>query len=63
MKLTYEELTAGLDQLYMMPLLKVETIEDRMKAVENYIAASGWSWDQIVDEMAKPESVEISAYS
>lgn len=47
--LSLNQFTSGLDQLYMMPLRKFETIHDRMFAIENYIEYNGWNWDDIIN--------------
>jgi hypothetical protein len=58
-RLTFPQVASGLDQLYQMPLLEVETIHDRMHAIEAFLNGANWSWDQVIEEMAKPEVLPI----
>jgi len=49
MRITYEELNAGLDQLYALPMLKGESVEDRMNAIEEFVVSNGWDWNLLID--------------
>lgn len=40
-----------LDELYNLPLAKSETIDDRCKSIEAFMAQAGWTWDDIIQEL------------
>jgi hypothetical protein len=54
-QLAYNKLCEGLDALYFSSLGEKETIELRSVAIDLYIIASGWTWDKLIVEMAKPD--------
>lgn len=39
-----------LDQFYCMPLKKNETLDDRCLAIEEFMASSGWTWVDVVNQ-------------
>ena len=54
-KRTYKDLCIAMDFLHMMPLLPNETIEIRAEAIEALIINFGWSRDDIIAEILKPQ--------
>lgn len=62
MKAPWETISIGLDQLWFTPLFDRESIYDRADAIENFLKANGWNWDEVLDYIAKeplngPEAV------
>jgi hypothetical protein len=44
-----------LDCFFVLPLANNETIQLRAIAIESYLVLSGWTWDQVLDQIVKPE--------
>lgn len=53
MKSTWTTISTGLDQLWFTPLLDCESVVDRADAIENFLKSNGWSWDEVLDYIAK----------
>lgn len=53
MKIDYNALMSGLDQLYLLPFLEHETPNDRAQAIDNYLRMSGWDWNNIIERLTK----------
>lgn len=53
MKSKWETISAGLDQLWFSPLSDCETIEDRADAIESFLKLNGWTWDEVLNYIAK----------
>jgi hypothetical protein len=56
-KASWQTITSGLDQLYSLPLIKDESASDRSQAIETFILTNGWTWDEVIDMIAK-ESID-----
>lgn len=54
-RLPFAIFAIGLDKLYFMPLAENEDVHMRCLAIDQYIDSNGWTWDDIIEEMAKPE--------
>lgn len=53
MKAPWETITSGMDQLFFTPFLKEETAYDRAQAIDAFLLANGWTWDEVLDSIAK----------
>ncbi len=53
MKAPWATISIGLDQLWFTPLFDCETIQDRADAIENFLKANGWTWDEILNHIAE----------
>lgn len=53
MKSSWETVSSGMDQLFFTPFLKEETASDRAQAIETFLKANGWTWDEVIDTIAK----------
>ena len=53
MKAKWETISSGLDQLWFMPFGDCETPESRAEATEEFLKANGWTWDEVLDYIAK----------
>lgn len=51
MKLEYEKLIVGLDQLYFSSALDRFDTQTRVDAIEAFVRMSGWSWESITDHL------------
>lgn len=60
MKAKWETISIGLDQLWFSPLGDCETIQDRADAIETFLKANGWNWDEVLDYISK-ESLDGQA--
>jgi len=54
-KQPYEFVSLQLDKLFFLPFASNETPETRATAIEALLQATGWTWDEVLAEMAKPE--------
>jgi hypothetical protein len=54
-KQPYEFVSIQLDRLFFLPFAPNETVEMRSIAIEAMLQASGWTWDEVLNEIAKPE--------
>jgi hypothetical protein len=55
MKSPWTTITAGLDQLFFSPMIEEESLDDRATTIDNFLAANGWTWDDVIQEMAKED--------
>jgi hypothetical protein len=53
MKASWQTISTGLDQLWFTPLGDCESIQDRADATENFLKLNGWTWDEVLDTIAK----------
>jgi len=53
MKSPWETISTGLDQLWFSPLSDCETIQDRADAIDTFLKANGWTWDEVLNEIGK----------
>ena len=53
MKASWETISTGLDQLWFTPFADCESPQDRADATENFLKSNGWTWDEVLDEIAK----------
>lgn len=53
MKSSWETVSSGMDQLFFRPFHRDETAYDRAKAIENFLKLNGWTWDEVLDTIAK----------
>ncbi len=53
MKAKWETISIGLDQLWFSPLGDCETIQDRADAIDTFLSSNGWSWDEVLEYIAK----------
>lgn len=53
MKASWQTLNNGLDQLIFLPFQDGETPQDRADAIDTFLTANGWSWNQYLDTLAK----------
>lgn len=53
MKASWETVSAGMDQLFFNPFIKGETPGDRAQAIDTFLKANGWTWDEVLDAIAK----------
>jgi hypothetical protein len=54
-KQPYEFVSIQLDKLFFLPFASNETPEMRSIAIEAMLQAAGWTWDEVLNEIAKPE--------
>lgn len=54
-RLSYSVLVVELDKLFFLPFAANETPEMRMDSIEATLLAYGWTWDQMIEELSKPE--------
>lgn len=50
MKASKEAIQTGLDQLWFSPLGQNESAQDRADAIETFLSANGWTWDDVLKE-------------
>lgn len=55
MKVSWDRLKIGLDQLFFTPLVRTESPESRARTVERFLKESGWSWDDVLNEVGREE--------
>lgn len=48
MKSSWEVISSGMDQLFFNPFHKGETAYDRAQAIETFLKANGWTWDEVL---------------
>ena len=53
MQASYQTISLGLDQVFFRPLIEDETAQDRRDAIETFLSANGWTWDQVLEQMTK----------
>lgn len=53
MKSPWSTISSGLDQLWFSPFVKDESAQDRADAVDTFIQANGWTWDEVIEYIAK----------
>ena len=53
MKANWETVSVGLDQLFFNPFTDCETPQDRADAIETFLKANGWTWDEVLNEISK----------
>jgi hypothetical protein len=56
LKLPYSSLTTELDKLFFLPLAENESIQTRDCAINALLTSNGWTWDELINELAKSES-------
>lgn len=59
-KVPWSVIALGMDYLFFTPFLKEELIDDRAQAVEDFLQANGWTWDMVLDMIAKESYDEQS---
>ena len=53
MKLPYEQMVIGLDKLFFQgDLSNLQQATDRIDTIDAYLEACGWTWDDILKQMA-----------
>jgi hypothetical protein len=59
-RLNYKQLIVGLDQMFFNDMGGTAHIDTEMRAraIEVYLKASGWSWDEVIDHMIEDEDVD-----
>lgn len=45
-----ETVLTGLDQLFFSPLAQDESAQDRADAIDTFLSANGWTWDDVLKE-------------
>ena len=53
MKASWETISTGLDQLWFTPFTKHEEAQDRADAIDTFLQANGWNWDEVIEHIAK----------
>ncbi len=53
MKASWETVSSGLDQLWFTPFGDCETPQDRADAIDTFLNANGWTWDEVLNEISK----------
>ncbi len=53
MKAPWQTISSGMDQLFFTPFLKEETAYDRAQAIESFLKANGWTWDEVLAVIEK----------
>jgi hypothetical protein len=48
MKSSWEKVSSGMDQLFFTPFVKDESAYDRAQAIETFLTANGWTWDEVL---------------
>lgn len=48
MKASWETVSTGMDQLFFNPFHEGETAFDRAQAIETFLQANGWTWDEVL---------------
>jgi len=48
---SWETISTGLDQLFFSPFTKGESPGDRAQAIETFLSANGWTWDEVLKGM------------
>lgn len=54
MKASYDEVVKQLDKLFFLPLSEGETPELRAEAIDAYLNSVEWTWDDVLDQIGKP---------
>lgn len=54
-KQPYEFVSLELDKLFFLPFAENETAQMRADAIDAMLLVCGWTWDEVIAEMAKPE--------
>lgn len=55
MKLSWEAINSGLDQLFFTPLVVDEDALDRAKTIDTYLTTNGWTWDEYINELSNEQ--------
>lgn len=53
MKASWETVSSGLDQLWFTPFSDCESPQDRADAIDTFLKANGWTWDEVLNEISK----------
>jgi hypothetical protein len=53
MKAPWETISSGLDQLFFTPFLAEESAFDRAQAIETFLSANGWDWDEVLKRIGE----------
>jgi hypothetical protein len=56
MRPDYIQVASQLDRFFFSPLLENETLELRAASIDYWLELNQWTWDQVIEEMSKPES-------
>ena len=54
-KVSWSQVSARLDHFFFSPFALNETPSIRAEMIEAYLIVSGWTWDEVLDQIAKPE--------
>lgn len=58
---SYQQLSVELDKMIFGGALKnSEQAEERADTIEAYLEATGWSWDEILEEMYREAPSQVS---
>ena len=49
MRLSWEMLMVGFDQLIFTPFMEEETPQERADAIDTFLSANGWTWDEVLE--------------
>lgn len=49
----FQDVLLGLDQLFFKDIIPPETTQDRADAIEAFLTAKEWSWEDILVEIGK----------
>lgn len=56
MKAPYSEVIETLDRFFFLPFGPNEDAASRAIAIEAYLEASGWTWNEVIEEMTKSKT-------
>ena len=54
-KVPWREMSETLDKLFFLPFAPNEDAHLRSLAIEAMLSASGWTWDEVLNQIIKPE--------
>lgn len=55
-KIPYAQVTIELDKLIFTNIYSHDEAEDRIDLIDAYLEATGWTWDEILEEMFRVET-------
>lgn len=55
MKVPWLQVSAQLDHFFFSPFASNETPFIRAEMIDSYLSVSGWTWDEVLDQIIKPE--------
>lgn len=55
MKVPWLQVSAQLDHFFFSPFASNETPFIRAEMIDSYLHVSGWTWDEVLDQIIKPE--------